>query len=55
MSTESLIELAEFILKITILNLMIGSENREGTTKGTKFAPPYAITFMAALENEILE
>ena len=28
-STESLIELAEFILKITILNLMIGSENRK--------------------------
>ena len=35
---------------------MIGSKKqKEGTAVGTKFAPPYAIIFMAALEEEILE
>ena len=30
-------------------------KQKEGTAIGTKFAPPYAIIFMAALEEEILE
>ena len=28
---------------------------KDGIAIGTKFAPPYAIIFMAALEEEILE
>ena len=34
---------------------MVGSENKEDTAIGSKFSSPYAIIFMTALEEDILE
>ena len=56
MSTESLIELAEFVLRNDYFEFNDRfKKQKEGTAIGTKFAPPYAIIFMVALEEEILE
>ena len=56
MSTESLIELAELVLRNNYFEFNDKfKKQKEGTATGTKFAPPYAIIFMAALEEEILE
>ena len=53
-STESLIELAEFVLKNNYFQFN-DRKQKEVTAIGTKFAPLYAIIFMAALEEEIFE
>ena len=56
MSTESLIELVEFVLRNDYFEFNDRfKKQKEGTAIGTKFAPPYAIIFMVALEEEILE
>ena len=54
-STDSLIELAECALKNNIFELdkSVFKQVR-GTAIGTKMAPPYAIIFMDALEEETL-
>ena len=54
-TTDTLIELAELVLKNNIFEFSdkIYKQIR-GTAIGTKFAPPYAILFMAALEEKIL-
>ena len=54
-SSETLVELAEIVLK----NNIFQSDEKtfkqvRGTAIGTKFAPPYAILFMADLEEKIL-
>ena len=53
-STESLIELAECVLKNNIFehNLSLYKQLR-GTASGTKMAPPYAIIFWSDLEENI--
>ena len=48
-STDTIIDLAEVVLKITYLH----SGKRLGTAIGTKFAPPYSNLFMAELEEKI--
>ena len=55
-STESLLDLAECVIK----NNIFEHNNRffkqkQGTAIGTKMAPPYAILFMADLEEKFLE
>ena len=56
MSTESLIELAELVLKSNYFEFNDRfKKQKEGTTIGTKFGASYAIIFMVALEEEILE
>ena len=56
MSTESLMELAKLILRNNYFEFNDKfKKQKEGTAIGTKFAPPYAIIFMTALEEEILE
>ena len=56
MSTELLIELAELILKNKYFEFNDRfRKHKEDTAIGTKFASAYAIIFMAALEEEILE
>ena len=54
--TETLVELSEIVLKNNIFqfNEKILKELR-GLAIGTKFAPPYAIIFMAYLGEKILE
>ena len=54
-STDSLIELAECVLKINIFehNKSVFKQLR-GTTIGTKMVPPYAIIFIDSLEKDIL-
>ena len=54
--TDSLIELAEYILKNNIFehNTSFYKQLRE-TAIGTKMAPPYAIIFMGDLEEKILK
>ena len=55
-STESLIELAELVLRNNYFEFNDRfKKQKESTAIGTKFAPPYAIIFMVALEEEILE
>ena len=55
-STESLIEVAELVLRNSYFEFNDKfKKQKEGTAIGTKFAPPYAIIFRAALEEEILE
>ena len=56
MITETLVELSEIVLKNNIFqfNEKILKELR-GLAIGTKFAPPYAIIFMADLGEKILE
>ena len=55
-TTETLLELAEIVLKS---NIFLFNEKTlkqlRGTAIGTKFAPPYAIIFMADLEERILK
>ena len=56
MPTESLIELAEHVLRKNYFEFNDRFEKqKERTAVGTKFAPPHAIIFMAAVEEEILE
>ena len=51
MFTESLIELAELVLKDNYFKFNDRfRNNKEGIALGTKFVPLYAITFIAALE-----
>ena len=52
-STESLIKLVELLLRNNYFEF--NDKEKEGTAIGTKFAPPYAIIFMAAFEEEISE
>ena len=55
-STEFLIELAELVLRNNYFEFNDWfKKQKEGTAIGTKFAPPYAIIFMTALEEESLE
>ena len=54
-TTDTLIELTELILKNNIFEFSDKTYKQiRGTTIGTKFAPPYAVLFMAALEEKIL-
>ena len=54
--TETLVELAEIVLKNNIFHFNGKTlKQLRGTATGTKFAPPYAILFMADLEERILE
>ena len=54
-STESLIELAECVLKNNIFEHHKSVfKQRRGTAIGTKMVPPYAIIFMDSLEEDIL-
>ena len=56
MTTEILLELAEIVLKNNIFQFNQKTlKQLRGTAIGTKFAPPYAIIFMADLEERILE
>ena len=56
MSTESLMQLAEVVLRNTYFEFNDKfKKQKEGTAIGTKFTPPYAIIFMAVLEEEILD
>ena len=55
-STDTLVELAELILKDNIFNFNEKTLNQKRSTAiGTKFAPPYSILFMAELEEKIIE
>ena len=54
-SSDTLIELAEIVLKNNIFQFDEKTFKQvRGTAIGTKFAPPYAILFMADLEEKIL-
>ena len=54
-TTLTLVELAEVVLKNNIFTFKEKTlKQKRGTAIGTKFAPPYSILFMAALEEEIL-
>ena len=54
-SSDTLIELAEIVLKNNIFEFDEKTFRQvRGTAIGTKFAPPYAILFMADLEEKIL-
>ena len=55
-TTDSLMELAECVLKNNIFehNTCVYKQ-KQGTAIGTKMAPPYAILFMAELEENILK
>ena len=56
MTTETLVDLAEIVLKINIFQFNEKTLNQlRGTAIGTKFAPPHAILFMTDLEERILE
>ena len=51
-TTETLVELSEIVLKNNIFQF---NKKTWGLAIGTKFAPPYAIIFMADLGEKILE
>ena len=54
-TTDTLIEFAELVLKNRIFEFSDKTYKQiRGTAIGTKFAPPYAVLFMAALEKKIL-
>ena len=54
-TTDTLIELAELVLKNNIFEFSDKTYKQIcGTVIGTKFATPYAVLFMAALEEKIL-
>ena len=56
MTTETLLELAEIVLKNSIFQFNEKTLKKlRGTAIGTKFAPPYAIIFMADLQERILK
>ena len=53
-TTDTLIELTELVLKNNIFEFSDKTYIQIcGTAIGTKFAPPYAVTFTAALEEKI--
>ena len=55
-SSDTLTELAEVVLKNNIFEFDEKTfKQKRGTAIGTKFAPPYAILFMANLEEKMLE
>ena len=55
-SSDTLAELAEIVLKNNIFEFDEKTFKQKcGTAIGTKFAPPYAILFMADLEEKMLE
>ena len=52
---DTLIELAELLLKNNIFEFFDKTYKQiHGTASGTKFAPPYALLFMEALQEKIL-
>ena len=54
--TESLVEMAEFVLKNNYFEFNSQVKHQiSGTAIGTKFAPPYACIFMDKVETEFLE
>ena len=54
-TTDTLIELTEVVLKNNIFEFSDKTYKQiRGAAIGTKFAPPYAVLFMAALEEKIL-
>ena len=56
MTSETLLELAEIVLKNNIFQFNEKKlEQLRGTAIGTKFVSPYAIIFMAGLEERILK
>ena len=55
-STETVAELVEIVLKNNIFEFDEKTfKQKRGTAIGTKFAPPYAILYMADLEEKLLE
>ena len=55
-STESLMDLAECVIKNNVFEHYTKIyKQKQGTAIGTKMAPPYAILFMASLEEKFLE
>ena len=55
-SSDTLTELAEVVLKNNIFEFDEKTfKQKRGTAIGTKFAPPYAILFMADFEEKMLE
>ena len=55
-SSYTLVELDEIVLKNSIFEFDEKTfKQKRGTTIGTKFAPPYAILFMADLAEKMLE
>ena len=55
-SNDTLAELAEIVLKNNIFGFNEKTfKQKRGTAIGTKFAPPFAIFFMADLEEKMLE
>ena len=54
-ATDTLIELAELVLRSNIFEFFDKTYKQIcGTAIATKFAPPYGILFMTALEDKIL-
>ena len=54
-TADSFVELAELVLKNNIFEFSDKTYKQiRGTATGTKFTPPYALFFMAALEEKIL-
>ena len=54
-SSDTLAELAEIVLKNNIFEFDENTfKQKRGTAIGTKFVPPYAILFMADLEEKLL-
>ena len=54
-TTDTLIELAKLVLKNNIFEFSDKTYKQiRGTVINIKFAPPYAVRFMAALEEKIL-
>ena len=54
-SSDTLAELAEIVLKNNIWIYEKTFTQKSETAIGTRFAPPYAILFMAYLEEKLLE
>ena len=55
-STDTIKDLAEVVLKNNTFTFGKKTlKQRRGTAIGTKFAPPYSISFMAGLEKEIIK
>ena len=55
-ASDTLTELAEVVLKNNIFEFDEKTfKQKRGTAIGTKFAPPYAILFMADFEKKMLE
>ena len=56
MTTETLLELAEIVLKNNIFQFNEKTlKQLRGTAIGTKFAPPYAAVFMVDYDERILK